>query len=122
MAVGMSIRLEGMNEFIAGLQRLEQEVVTQLDQEIAVSVEEAADVARTLSAVRTGYFKSRWQVRRRKSMSWELFNDAPYALFLIVGTYKMAPQDCLTPAFLYGNQRMSQRLNNVLGWLARQRR
>lgn len=122
MAVGMSIKLEGMNEFIAGLERLEQEVVAQLDQEIAVSVEEAADVARTLSAVRTGYFKSRWQVKRRKSMSWELFNDTPYALPLITGTYKMAPRDCLTPAFLYGSQRMSQRMNNVLGWLARQRR
>jgi hypothetical protein len=128
MAVGMSVQMLGLPQFLSELQRLEQKTRARVEKESNASTIEALQVAKQLSAVKTGYFKSRWQVRAAAGTPnviwWELYNDASYAAPLIFGHHTrsgswVAPRDCLTPAVLYGRKRMNQRLNGLLGSMAR---
>lgn len=114
-AIGVEIK--GMTELLAKLESLGPRTRTKVEFAVNATTIEALQVARSLSAVRTGYFKSRWQTRAIGGTAFiirnELFNDAPYASFLIYGTRKMRPRDCLTPAILYGRKRLRMRLAHI---------
>lgn len=75
---------------------------------------DALEVANTLCPVRTGYLRSRNAIApiavSQAEHVYALVNDAPYALYVILGTYKMRARDFFTPAYVYGRQRLMERL------------
>jgi hypothetical protein len=115
----MEAEVFGIAKLIETLQGLPDELREKAEKATNASVIEGLQVARQLSPVKTGYFKSRWHVQAqggtRERIFTELVNDAPYAVPLIFGHRTasgshVAPRDCLTPAILRSRQQLTRRL------------
>lgn len=118
----MQVEVTGVEQLISTLNGLTDELRAQIEQVTVDAVNDGANVARSLSPVKTGYFKSRWQVsppQSTREQIWvELTNDAPYAVPLIFGHRTrsgshVAPRDCLTPAILRTRQSLARRLTAI---------
>lgn len=92
-------------------------------QEIALAAtQDALEVADELCPVRTGYLQSRNQIEEVSVNSQEavyaLINDAPYALYVLLGTRYMRAQDFFTPAYVVGRASLESRMRDFMGGLS----
>lgn len=93
------------------IQTHERNVITALF-EVGFLVEGEAKLR---SPVDTGYMRSRYQFEvNQQAREVEIFNDAPYAEFLEMGTYKQEAQPSLRPAVEENQDRIGNIFNNKL--------
>ncbi|SRR6266849_741324 len=117
---GVSIEITGIEALLARMEFIKVESAALVEQAVVDSALDGQSMAMDLSAVLTGYFRSRWQVQPGDTkLSRNLVNDADYAKFLIFGHHTRSgswvpPQDCLTPALVYGRKRLVERLFGVM--------
>jgi hypothetical protein len=120
----MSVEVTGITELISTLEKLPSELEERVRNETWAAAREGLEVAQRLSPVRTGYFRSRWQVRASVGgntptrIGVELANDASYAAPLIFGHRTrsgthVAPRNCLTPAQLMIRQSLAKRYAQI---------
>jgi hypothetical protein len=118
----MSTSVIGVDALIHTLNQMVVDRQEQVEKVLVDSVQGGAEIARNLSPVSTGYFKSRWQVQLKSSTKKRivvaLSNDARYAAPLIFGHrtrsgLHVAPRDCLTPAILWTKNAFFNRITGV---------
>jgi hypothetical protein len=118
----MSTSVIGVDALIHTLNQMVVDRQEQVEKVLVESVQGGAEIARNLSPVDTGYFKSRWQVALKSSTKERsvvaLSNDARYAAPLIFGHRTrsgshVAPRDCLTPALLWTKNAFFNRISRV---------
>lgn len=115
-------QVEGIAQLISTLNRLPE----QLKEEVQAATLDTANydkqIAQQLSAFKTGFFRSRWQVRVKEASTHrvvvETFNDASYAIPLVFGHRTrsgshVAPRDCVSPALLASRQYLARRLASI---------
>lgn len=70
------------------------------------------------SEIHPGYLKSRnrqrWVKRGPDVYTGEYYNDAPYAVYVALGTYKMKARDFVTPGYLKGSQAFEAMMRTIL--------
>jgi hypothetical protein len=86
------------------------------------STQDGEQVAKDLSAVKTGYLRSRWKAElvesTRTRIVTTLSNDAPYAVPVIFGHRTASgswvpPRDSLTPAMLHIRRQLASRFADL---------
>ena len=70
------------------IKQYRQQLSSRIDAEAEKFAREALALSNEYTPVRSGFLRSRNQVRRDQS-GWVLFNDAPYAIWRYFGTSKM---------------------------------
>ena len=126
--MGMSMEMTGFGEVQSALMALGVAEVELVNEAVHLAAQDALEMANSLTPIGTkeyekdgedhpGYLLSRNQIVQTVSSTfvrvWALFNDAPYAGFVVLGTYKMAARDYMTPAFVYGRQQLEVRVAAV---------
>lgn len=113
MLDGLSFDVVGNRVILDNLDALDETIVAKVDD----ALEKAADVglitAEDHAAVRTGFMRSRLFVEVRDHQI-VLGDDAPYAGFVELGTYKMAPQPFLVPGALMAADELKKQLEGML--------
>jgi HK97 gp10 family phage protein len=113
----MSIEFTGMQEILANLDSYKAEAISQARKATQDSTEDALVVAKRLTPVRTGRLRGGTKIRKAVSNeeqeSWELYNDVPYVMFVIMGTRYMRARDFFTPAYMHGRIKLLTRLQAI---------
>lgn len=92
-SVGFIVIYNRIPELMARIESVSRTAPKAVADKVAVS-------ARALAPVDTGYLRSSIRsVSVERAKSAEVVVDAPYAAYVEYGTYKMAAQPYLTPAF-----------------------
>ena len=123
-----SMTMTGFGEVQSALMTFRDAKIDEVNQAVEDAANDALDMANQLTPVgdrdyeyegeeHPGWLLSRNQVVQTVSETykrvWSLFNDARYAEFVVLGTSKMAAQDFMTPAFVYGRQQLEIRVQAV---------
>ncbi len=118
---GITIELEGLDALLNSIKQIEAQTRLKVAQAVTDVTQDAQYKSLPLIPEETGYLYSRQQIRigGGSGRIWgELFNDAPYALFVCMGHHTrsgswVAPQDFMTPAYLYGSKHLMTRLRAI---------
>lgn len=108
-----SSSVTGMSQWLRALHQTELAVQKQAKGAVQAGLDANVSVSRVLSPVRTGYLKSRneirWVEKGPTRFVGEYYNDAPYAVFVALGTSRMRARDFVTPGFYAGRKKMLER-------------
>lgn len=122
----MSVAIGGMSKLLLSLDAFEIAVNRQAKEAVEESVLTAWETARELCPVSPdgshgnppGFLRDGIDVRPVKELSnlmqWELYDDVYYASYVCLGTYKMEPQDFMTPAFEEGATDLRARVAGIV--------
>lgn len=119
----------GFVEWQAALHAQHRQVQQGAQRAVGAALGEQLDVANHLVPIGTrrytrdgiqhpGYLKTRNQTRIVENGPYrytgEYFNDAPYAAYVALGTYKMRARDFVTPGFAQGKRTYEAKLRSIL--------
>lgn len=111
-----------MEAWLNVMQGLTGELQRKVEAAQLQSTQDGEQVAKDLSAVKTGYLRSRWKAElvesTRTRIVTTLSNDAPYAVPVIFGHRTrsgswVAPRDSLTPAQLHIRKQLASRFADL---------
>lgn len=106
----MANPVTGFDTWMRNLHALERDIQVQAERAVEAAMNENLTVSNPLTPVRTGYLKSRnqtrWVEKGPTRFTGEYFNDCSYAVFVALGTYKMAARDFVTPGFYAGRKKL----------------
>jgi hypothetical protein len=120
----ISVELVGLSELINELSQLETTTQMKAEQAVTDATNDALAASLPLIRVRTGYLRSRQQVRQSGSSGGlimnELYNDADYARWECFGHHTRSGswvpgQDFMTAPLLVGERSLIERLNAIYG-------
>jgi hypothetical protein len=120
----VSVELVGLSELINELSQLETTTQMKAEQAVTDATNDARDASLPLIRVRTGYLRSRQQVRQSGNSGGlimnELYNDADYAQWECFGHHTRSGswvpgQDFMTAPLLVGERSLNERLNAIYG-------
>ena len=100
----------GLPEFMEKLAALKARRSGEVSLALLESAEDALTFSIPLCRVDTGFMVSRNNTRMVGKYTSEFYNDAPYAVYNELGTYKMSAQPWMYPGWEYGCIRLEQRL------------
>ncbi len=107
------IEYTGGQEIIANLISYKEDAIQKARNATKYSAQDALDVAKRLTPVRTGRLRAgnhtRKVVSTEEQESYELYNDVPYVLFVVLGTRYMRARDFITPAYMHGRIKLLAR-------------
>jgi HK97 gp10 family phage protein len=108
--------MTGVPEAIAKVDAIPNALGAQIQAVMQAGQQQVLAIMDSLTPVRTGYLKSRNQVRDISSgftIGFEAFNDADYAVFVVFGTSKMRARDFITPAMVFGRSYIISSLERI---------
>jgi len=114
---GFSMELIGLAEVIGKLGAMAAETEVKAEEAVQGATQDALDASLPLIAVRTGYLRSRQQMRM-SGLEGELYNDAIYSRWECFGHHTrsgswVAGQDFMTVPILVGQKSLESRLGHI---------
>ena len=94
----MAVLAGGITLDTAELDRIRANVMPRAEQVVAGAAFAVEGRAKTLAPVDTGFLKSSIGAERQSGLSWLVWAYAEYALYVEVGTSRMAAQPYMIPA------------------------
>ncbi len=114
---GFSMDVIGLAEVIGKLDAMGAQAEVKAAEAVQGATQDALDASLPLIAVRTGYLRSRQQMRV-SGLEGELYNDALYAEFECFGHHSRSGswvpgQDFMTAPILVGQKSLESRLGHI---------
>ncbi len=114
---GFSMDVIGLAEVMGKLGVMERDAEVKAEEAVQGATQDALDASLPLIAVRTGYLRSRQQMRI-SGLEGELYNDAIYSRWECFGHHTrsgswVAGQDFMTAPILVGQKSLESRLGHI---------
>lgn len=118
----------GFDQWVKNLHAMEREVHDKVRDAVGAALGDQLTTSNHLTPIgirkytrgtesHPGHLKTRNQTRIIENgpnrYTGEYFNDASYAVFVALGTYKMRARDFVTPGFYYARKRLLERLGRI---------
>lgn len=124
----MAGNVTGFDQWVKNLHAKEREVHSKARDAVGAALGSQLSTSNTLTPIGShfykrggeihpGHLKTRNQTRIIENgpnrYVGEYFNDAPYAVFVALGTYKMRARDFVTPGFYTGRKKLFEWLGRI---------
>jgi len=113
----ITMQLVGFQQLPGIIRSKGDELKDDVTNALFAAILDSQEVAQELCPVDTGYLQSRiqiqWVEQGGNVQRVALYNDATYAIYVELGTYKMSAQPFMTPGIKYGAVRLVDLLSFI---------
>lgn len=110
----ITVKLEGADKLLTKLRAYAMGVSKKVQEEVGIRLLLIESDAKALSPVDTGLNRSQIRANLNGKFSGSVTANSKYAYFLEMGTYKMAAQPFLMPAYLKNKQAFLANIKEAL--------